>query len=175
MNRAFALLGLVAALGGSACTPSIGSPCTESSDCASQGNRFCDTSQPEGYCTVYGCADNSCPDHAVCVTFHAALPSCDYNDYLAPARTSRTLCLQHCATDADCRTSEGYLCLNPRVAPVNGEILDDNQDQMVCTVAATPATAEPGDGGPSPICNAGRLLPEAGAGDAAGDDAADAP
>jgi hypothetical protein len=175
MNRAFALLGLVAALGGSACTPSIGSPCMASSDCASQGNRFCDTSQPDGYCTVFGCADNSCPDHAVCVTFHAALPSCEYNDYLAPARTSRTLCLQHCATDADCRTSEGYLCLNPRVAPVYGEILDDNQDQMVCTVAATPATAEPGDGGASPICNAGRLLPESGASDDAGDDAADAP
>jgi hypothetical protein len=171
MNRAFALLGLAAALGGSACQPSIGSSCTQSTDCASQGNRFCDTSQPEGYCTVFGCADNSCPDHAVCVTFFPALPGCEYNDYLAPARTQRTLCLQHCQSDSDCRTSEGYVCLDPRVPPVSGQILDDNQDQKVCTVAGAPA-AEPGDGGgASAICYTGRLLPEAGA----GDDAADAP
>jgi hypothetical protein len=172
MNRAFALLGLVTALGGSACSASIGSSCTESTDCATQGNRFCDTSQPEGYCTVFGCADNSCPDHAVCVTFNAALPSCNYNDYVAPARTMRTLCLQHCQSDSDCRVSEGYVCLDPRAPPVSAKILDDNQDQKVCTVAATPVAAEPEDGGgASAICTAGRLLPEAGV----GDDAADAP
>lgn len=166
------LLGLVLALSVSACSSSIGSSCTGSTDCSTQGNRFCDTSQPEGYCTVFGCADNTCPDHAVCVTVNAALPGCEYNDYLAPARTYRTLCLQHCESDSDCRTSEGYVCLDPREPPVSGQILDDNQNQKVCTVAYATAGVNPGDGGEAAaICSAGRLLPEA----AAADDAADAP
>ncbi len=166
MNRGFALSGLALALsalalGLSACSPTIGASCTQSTDCSSQGNRVCDNSQPDGYCTVFGCADNSCPDHAVCLTFAVALPGCAYNDYEAPARTMRTLCLQHCQSDSDCRASEGYVCIDPRGAPFSARILDDNQNQKVCVVAITPVDAGQPDGG-SAICSAGRLLPDAG-------------
>ncbi len=169
MNRGFALLGLALASGLPACSPTIGASCTQSTDCSSQGNRVCDTSQPEGYCTVFGCADNSCPDHAVCVTFDVALPGCAYNDYEAPARTSRTLCLEHCQSDSDCRSSEGYVCIDPTAAPFSARILDDNQNQKVCVVVATPIDAGQSGGG-SAICSAGRILRDAGAGDAAGAD-----
>jgi hypothetical protein len=163
MNRALALFGLVAALGLAACSPTIGSPCAQSSDCATQGNRVCDTSQPNGYCTVFGCGDNTCPDHAVCVSFNAMLPGCGYNDYQAPARTSRTLCLEHCQSDSDCRVSDGYVCVDPMAAPLSAHVLDDNWNQKVCVVAATPVDAGLQEGG-SAVCNAGRLVPDAGAG-----------
>jgi len=162
MNRALALWGLVAALGLSACSPTIGSSCVQSTDCSVKGDRTCDTSQPEGYCTVFGCGDNTCPNSAVCVSFNVALPGCAYNDYQAPARTSRILCLAHCQQDSDCRTSEGYVCADPRGAPWLARIVDDNQNQSVCIVAATPVDAGPAQD--AAICNAGRPLPEAGGG-----------
>ena len=173
MNRGFALLGLALALGSSACSPTIGASCTQSTDCSSQGNRVCDNSQPDGYCTVFGCADNSCPDHAVCVTFAVALPGCAYNDYEAPARTMRTLCLQHCQSDSDCRASEGYVCLDPKGPPFSARILDDNQNQKVCVVAITPVDAGQSDGG-SAVCSAGRLLPDAETADVSADGGASA-
>jgi len=162
MNRGFALLGLAFALGSSACSPTIGASCTQSTDCSSQGNRVCDNSQPEGYCTVIGCADNSCPDHAVCVSFGVTLPGCSYNDYVAPARTAETFCLEHCQSDSDCRASEGYVCIDPKGPPFSARIVDDNQNQKVCVVAITPVDGGQPDGG-SAVCNAGRFLPDAGA------------
>jgi hypothetical protein len=172
MKRALALLGLAPALALSACSPTIGAGCVQSTDCSSQGNRVCDTSQPEGYCTVIGCADNSCPDHAVCVTFGVALPGCGYNDYQAPSRTSLTLCLEHCKSDSDCRAAEGYVCIDPTAAPLSGRILDDNQNQKVCVVAATPVGPQQDAAG---VCSAGRVLPEASGGDGAGAEEAGAP
>jgi hypothetical protein len=107
------------------------------------------------------------------VTFDVALPGCLYNDYEAPARTSTTLCLEHCQSDSDCRSSEGYVCIDPRAPPVSARIVDDNQNQKVCVVAATPIDAGQSAGG-SAICNSGRLLPDAGAGDGAASAVTDA-
>jgi len=176
MNRAVVLCGLVAALGLPACSPTIGSSCVQSTDCSVKGDRACDTSQPEGYCTVFGCGDQTCPNSAACVAFNVALPGCSYNDYQAPARTSRTLCLAHCQQDSDCRTSEGYVCADPKGAPWSARIVDDNQTQLVCIVAATPIDA--GFGGPeggAALCNAGRPLSDGAvsATDAGAADAAD--
>src|SRR4051794_40702327 len=47
-----------------ACTPSIGDKCVLSTDCSTRGDRLCDTAQPDGYCTQFNCAKNSCPDEA---------------------------------------------------------------------------------------------------------------
>jgi hypothetical protein len=172
VDRSLALGGIFVMLGLSACSSTIGSTCTQSTDCSTQGNRVCDTSQPNGYCTVFGCGDKTCPDQAVCVTFAVALPGCAYNDYEAPDRTSRTLCLAHCQQDSDCRTSDGYVCADPKGPPWSARIVDDNQNQSVCIVAATPV-----DSGPMPppaICNAGRPVPEAGTGGEADTGATDA-
>src|SRR4051812_10031586 len=44
------------------CTPSIGDKCVLSTDCSTRGDRLCDTSQPDGYCTQFNCSKNGCPD-----------------------------------------------------------------------------------------------------------------
>ena len=61
-----------------------------------------------------------------------AVPGCAYNDYNSPARTARTMCLEQCHKDSDCRTNEGYICADPRQPPWNGVIVDDDQQQLVC-------------------------------------------
>jgi hypothetical protein len=140
LARRTALAGVALALGAlaSGCTPSIGSSCTQPTDCSSQGDRVCDTAQPGGYCTVLGCLGNAgaaCPDNAVCVSFGAAVPGCPYDDYEAPARTGLSFCMKHCQQNSDCR--DGYECADPRGAPWNAAILDNNQNQSVC-IAAPP-------------------------------------
>src|SRR5215472_9668661 len=109
-------------LGG--CTPSIGDKCVLSTDCSLRGDRLCDTSQPEGYCTIFNCAGNSCPNDAACVLFHANLQGCPYDDR-TPSRTGRSFCMAHCSSDSDCRS--GYVCRDPRQQPWGAVILDDNQ------------------------------------------------
>jgi hypothetical protein len=168
MDRALACSWIAAvcmALTLPACASSIGSSCVQSTDCSPRGDRACDTSQPGGYCTEFGCGDKTCPDNGVCVTFAAALPGCSYNDYEAPARTQHTLCLAHCQQDSDCRTSEGYVCGDPKAAPWLGTIVDDNQNREACLVAASVAS---GALGPTPAaCNAGRPSGDAQAVDSA--------
>jgi hypothetical protein len=124
------------------CTPAIGDRCGVSSDCSIQGNRTCDTSQPNGYCTILGCTANSCPDNAACVVFGASVLGCAYDDYGAPSRTGRAMCLKTCSSDTDCRQSEGYVCAQLSQPPWRGgppwtAVLDTNTSQRVCVVAAS--------------------------------------
>jgi hypothetical protein len=84
----FVLLALLAP----ACGKQIGDACTTNVDCAQDGTRDCDLSQPGGYCTVNGCDELSCPSEAVCIRIFP---------YEAPGKT--------CTADSDC-TSDG-LCL----------------------------------------------------------------
>jgi hypothetical protein len=110
-----------------------------------RGDRLCDTSQPGGYCTIFNCAGNSCPDNAACVLFHAAVQGCGYTDRQT-SRTARTFCMASCGSNSDCRS--GYMCSDPRNSPWNAVILDDNQAQLVCIVppdngvVSPPATSE---------------------------------
>lgn len=143
--QVYCLLVTVAALGLAGCRPSIGSACTLSTDCSTQGNRVCDTAQPGGYCTVLNCIDNSCPDNAVCVMFQVSVPGCSYDDYAAPARTGLAMCMKHCNEDSNCRESDGYACADPRESPWYGAILDDNQGQRVCIAASSSSTPAPED------------------------------
>ncbi len=117
------------ALASAACTPKIGDKCVLSTDCSQQGDRQCDTSLPNGYCTVYNCGPNGCPDFAACYLFHPEVQGCDYNDR-QPSRTSKSFCMAGCTTNSDCR--EGYECKDARQAPWNAILLDDNQNQPVC-------------------------------------------
>src|SRR5678816_3404851 len=93
------------------CQPSIGDHCFQSTDCSATGERLCDTSQPNGYCTIFNCQPNRCPGGSGCVETNASIFGCDYDDRHAPSRLSRQLCLKTCQQDSDCRLGEGYACL----------------------------------------------------------------
>src|SRR5690242_17476386 len=91
-------LACVLALG---CRPEIGDKCEISTDCSQVGDRLCDISQPDGYCTIYNCepkASNGatkCPDEAVCVVFAAepsSVPGCA--NRLGDTPYSRTFCMK---------------------------------------------------------------------------------
>ena len=134
------------------CAPKIGDHCLTSSDCATNGSRICDTSQPDGYCTIFNCTDDSCPNHAACVVLQPSVPGCPYDEYDTPSRSTRTLCLATCNSDSDCRTDDGYICASPLQAPWHALILDDNQSEQVCIVAATPGYATDAGASDAAIC-----------------------
>jgi hypothetical protein len=147
MAAAFAMASLAG------CTPAIGDKCTLSTDCSIQGTRVCDTSQPNGYCTVFSCTANSCPDNSACVEFGASVPGCPYDDYRAPSRVGRSICMRTCAADSDCRRSEGYRCPDPRQTPWM-VVLDSKKPQGVCTIGGVaPASVVDAD-----VCSSGRAV-----------------
>ena len=102
-----------------------------STDCSIRGERLCDTSQPGGYCTIFNCSGNSCPDDATCVAFESSIPGCGFNDRV-PSRVGRSFCMKYCTSNDDCRA--GYVCANPRQSPWNASILDNDPSQKVCIV-----------------------------------------
>ena len=59
------LLAFAAALLLVACQPEIGDSCSNASDCSQQGERTCDVTQPGGYCTIFGCDVDACPEEAI--------------------------------------------------------------------------------------------------------------
>ena len=172
-----------------ACTPEIGDKCILSTDCSVRGDRVCDTSQPNGYCTQ-NCVGDGCPDQAACVLYSTSIPGCGFDDRQgrAGSRVSRSWCSARCFSNSDCRTDEGYVCADPKSYPWNAIILDDVQSQTVCLVypsegleggvdAATQSTnvcqaAGPEDAG---LIEAGKAKqPDSGAKDAATDAPSDA-
>ncbi len=92
------------------CTPNIGNHCQLSTDCSQLGDRLCDTTQPEGYCTVFNCEPDSCPN-SICVAFDPTLdPACGNAQSGRYPRFERSFCLAPCSQDSDCRGS--YECVN---------------------------------------------------------------
>jgi hypothetical protein len=73
--RCALLAATVAAWAG--CTHHVGDSCTANVDCSPLGDRFCDISQPNGYCTIEGCdvitvggqPQDTCPSEGVCIRF----------------------------------------------------------------------------------------------------------
>jgi hypothetical protein len=91
-----AALSLLTALS-SACAPEFGDNCSSSIECSATGDRFCDQSQPGGYCTLSNCEPKSCSDEGVCVRFKPAQP-----------RLSSSWCMRKCGKTGDCR--DDYVC-----------------------------------------------------------------
>jgi len=146
-----AALAALAALPLGGCTPTIGDKCTLSTDCSIRGDRVCDTSQPDGYCTVPACRGDGCPDKAACILFRGSVPGCAYDDRTT-ARTGRTFCMKTCSSDSDCR--DGYVCRDPRSAPWKAIIQDDVQEQTTCL--PRPASESASFAAPNPaVCQAG--------------------
>jgi hypothetical protein len=160
---AAALLGLL-----SGCTPSIGDKCVLSTDCSTRGDRLCDTSQPDGYCTQFNCAKNGCPNNAACVLFNANVPGCGYDDRAGGygSRIARSFCVAQCSSNSDCRG--GYICANPTLAPWSGLVLDDDQSRNTCLVIPAGGAGDGGaimsPGAPAPVCSA--VAPDVGTIDA---------
>lgn len=175
--RLVAMAAVLAAVG---CQPSIGDHCTQSTDCSPAGDCLCDTSQPNGYCTLFNCLPNACPGQAACVATNVAVLGCPYDDRHAPSRTSRELCLRRCQNDGDCRADEGYACVTPSDYGI--QVLDTDQTERVCLPATSYVVSDAAPDGVAPVCNVeGPSVPplEAGPGwqgaDAGTDAAADAP
>lgn len=143
-------------LGG--CTPEIGDKCVLSTDCSTRGDRLCDTSQPDGYCTQFNCRANSCPDEAACVRFNAAVPGCGYDDRAGAggSRVARSFCVGMCATNEDCRS--GYICADPKLPPWSGFIEDIDQNKRTCLVIPAGYNVDAGVDAsfsampPAPVC-----------------------
>ncbi len=88
------VMGLVGALlCATGCTPQVGDSCLTSQECGT--GALCDTSAPDGYCTVTPCGpDAACPEESSCVEFENDQP----------------YCMLRCDSDGDCR--DGYKCRN---------------------------------------------------------------
>lgn len=106
-----------------ACGKDIGDGCSTNLDCANDGTRDCDLSQPGGYCTVNGCDEKSCPGGSVCIrVFPYESPGaacgqdadcasdelCMPDGYCVPRGSERRYCLEKCGDNGDCRG--GYVC-----------------------------------------------------------------
>ena len=151
-----------------ACTPSIGDKCVLSTDCSTQGDRLCDTSQPDGYCTEFNCAADSCPDEAACVLFNSNVPGCGFDDRNGAygSRVARAFCVAKCGKNSDCR--DGYVCRSAKASPWDGVILDSDQTKLTCLVPPFATDLDAGDAaimstmpsGSPPVCSA--VGPDAG-------------
>ncbi len=96
------------------CAPKIGKSCTLSTDCSQLGDRLCDTNQPDGYCTIFNCEPDNCPD-SICVGFDPSLdPACRNVDDGRWPRFQRSFCMAPCSSDSDCR--DGYECIDLSVS-----------------------------------------------------------
>jgi hypothetical protein len=112
------------------CGRKIGDECRDALECNNEDNtRTCDLAQPNGYCTIDGCDETSCPKEARCVRFFpmadfltkscdpAQPTACDPQEVCvafpdggrcAPRSTEKRNCLLKCDDDGDCR--EEYSC-----------------------------------------------------------------
>jgi hypothetical protein len=169
--RSVWLVGLIMMVA-TGCAPKIGDRCTVSTDCSVTGDRLCDSQQPAGYCTVFNCEPNGCPDESVCVAFQE--PSCSMS--AQSIRFQRTFCMATCGSSSDCRG--GYECKDISSDP-GREVIDVNPStHAICTVPSSkvaipasqldPAVCHPVDSGaPSPEASS----PEASSSDASLTDA----
>jgi hypothetical protein len=124
----YALAGALVAAVLAGCAPKIGRQCTMSADCSQNGDRLCDTTQPDGYCTIFNCEPDTCPpDESVCVGFSEA--SCP--NLRSSVRFERTFCMATCGSNSDCRA--GYVCQD-----MGAQVVDaDPSTRSVCVVAAS--------------------------------------
>ena len=123
----------------SACGSEIGDSCALSSDCSAQGDRICDIASPGGYCTIFGCDFDTCPEESVCVRFFSVQSSnlpcdpaaedvtedncvpdevCTLGGSCVPRTAEFRYCMKTCGGDGDCR--QQYECRNEELMRQNG-------------------------------------------------------
>ena len=143
----------LAMMGATGCQPKIGDECTTAIDCSSLGDRLCDTSQPDGYCTIFNCEPDNCPEEASCVAFGTELdPACQEADDGRNGRFARSFCMRICDSSEDCRA--GYECVRPAdrsafVVDV-GTSEDNPQNTKICLAINDTPQTPPGTNAPIP-------------------------
>jgi hypothetical protein len=138
---------------GAGCKPQVGDDCKVSRDCSAAGDRLCDITAPGGYCTVFNCEPNSCPDgESLCVQFGAVLsPACPELTLPSPSPYARTFCMATCDDDGDCRS--GYTCEDlSNTNPWGAVLIDLDRGNKACVVPFTGDVVEPG--GNNDVCKA---------------------
>lgn len=131
---AVALLPLLAA-----CGNKIGDSCSISSECSSQGDRLCDTTSPDGYCTIVGCDYDTCPSDSVCIRFFGVANTgrpcdpqtedietddcspdelCSLSETCVPRTSETRFCMATCGSDGDCR--DKYECRTLELMQMHG-------------------------------------------------------
>ena len=112
------------------CTPKIGDECTVSTNCSVSGDRLCDITQPNGYCTVFNCEPDTCPEDSECINFGTSSPvdSCTPSQGISPYQ--RSFCMASCSSDADCRG--GYACLYAK--DIGAVLAENSRSGPVCAV-----------------------------------------
>jgi hypothetical protein len=161
-----------------ACTPNVGDKCSLSTDCSQLGDRLCDTTQPNGYCTIFNCEPDQCPS-SICVAFDPSVdPACGSDNGGRWPRFERSYCLAPCNQDSDCRGD--YQCVdldpnyrpagyrdagfNPNIVARSAEVVDlgAGDGGLGYSVCMINSNVQPplsiGDGGVPPIC----MPPDAG-------------
>jgi hypothetical protein len=144
------LIAVLAVFG--ACGKEIGDACVLGTDCSQNGDRLCDPSSVDGYCTIQGCDVDTCPDEAVCVRFFTGSFSnklCDYYVDNVPEGQKPRLCSldELCAldgvhrendklVDGHCvaRSSEVRYCMRKcgSDGDCRGDSDDDGKDDYEC-------------------------------------------
>ena len=147
------------------CGSEIGDSCLVSSDCDPNGTRLCDSTSPDGYCTVVGCDYDTCPEEAVCVRFFVGsfanelcdpttedLQNSDGTDDCSldelctlggtcvPRSAEARYCMRRCSDHGDCRG--GYECRDEDLMISHGGepvlapgVRPDGDPQRFCAVA----------------------------------------
>jgi hypothetical protein len=116
---------LIVALLGVGCGSEIGDSCVISSDCDPNGQRYCDISSKEGYCTIQGCGFDTCPEESACIRFFTGNfenrpcestsqctldELCSLEGHCVPRSSEVRFCMRTCGGSGDCR--DGYECRN---------------------------------------------------------------
>jgi hypothetical protein len=160
VSTLYTLLALAALAVATGCSPKIGDKCTVSTDCSATGDRLCDITQPDGYCTIFNCEPDSCPDDAACINFGTSLSpvaGCTVSQGESPYQ--RSFCLASCESDSDCRAD--YKCIEPET--IGGRKADMYRSNKVCAVYQPTREAPDGsnqvclgsDAGPVPDMSGG--------------------
>jgi hypothetical protein len=130
MRHKLSIAALAALMG--ACAPKLGDDCSNSLECSAVGDRYCDVSEPGGYCTIQNCEPGSCGDEGVCVRFRPDEP-----------RLSNNWCMAKCGGDCSrdkyvCRSADELNEANADAGPLEkrrAEVLDRKKEQRFCVAS----------------------------------------
>ena len=150
------------------CTPKIGDSCTTSTNCSAAGDRLCDITEPGGYCTIFNCEPDGCPDDSVCINFGTRLsPVNDCSPSNSNSPYQRSFCMARCSSPGDCRG--GYDCVDLSGKPPtdkNGDPLKDKNGNPIPANAVGAVLAD--SSGNGKVCAAQTIGTDVDAGAASG-------
>lgn len=138
------------------CQAEIGDSCSLGTDCSQTGSRTCDNKMPNGYCTIYNCEHDDCPEEAACIGFMVAQSTASECVSTSDRSRLKTFCMRRCSSDGDCRS--GYTCedLNEPNNLWNSVLVDTKHSNgKVCAVAYSALAAIEKDESNSDYCTAG--------------------